>query len=226
MDAESARYSFRHPRTGEWAHNLAHSLQEESWATYLQPAWEYLRTHESSSLGVAEVGFGRGFNIAELLRRGSLDMPTKTWQIHAFEPHPERLQPWSEKPLNLENWLPWWGSSVGQHQAEDGRWKLHIHTAAAQQSNLWPQRSLHLILLDLFSPGRHAEQWQDPLFENLSAAAAPGSQLTSYSCARLVREKLQLYGWQTQVLRAQGRRDTLHAVFHPERSIGHARIPT
>jgi tRNA U34 5-methylaminomethyl-2-thiouridine-forming methyltransferase MnmC len=226
MDAESARYSFRHPRTGEWAHNLAHSLQEESWSTYLKPAWDYLRNLQDSTLCVVEVGFGRGFNIAELLRRSSVDMPGTRLDVLAFEPHPDRLQPWGEPPTELQDWLPWWGQAAGKHQAEDSSWKVQIHGAVAQQTGLWPQAAVQLILLDLFSPGRHAEQWQDPLFENLSAAAVPGAHLTSYCCARMVREKLQQCGWQTQVLRAHGRRDTLHAVFHPENSTGRARIPT
>ncbi|MDP7062437.1 MAG: MnmC family methyltransferase [Planctomycetota bacterium] len=190
----------------------------------MQPSWDYLRNHQDLLLQVAEVGFGRGFNIAELLRRARLDMPQKSWQISAFEPQPEGLEPWGEKPDFLADWLPWWGQASGFHESIEDRWKLQIHTATGQQAEIWPRRSLHLILLDLFSPGRHPEQWKEPLFENLSAAALPGAQLTSYSCARLVRDRLQRRGWETQILRAQGQRDTLHAVFHPERSTGHVRI--
>lgn len=226
MSAESARYSFRHPLTGEWAHNLAHSLQEESWQTYLLPAWEYLRNHPSPVLRVVEVGFGRGFNIAELLRRFELEFPGKTLEVTAFEPFPENLEPWPEVPAELAPWLPWWEKSTGTYQAADARWKVQIHAEPAQRADLWPEGELHLISLDLFSPGRHPEQWLEPLIGTLSAKAAPGGQLCSYTCARSVRERLAAEGWQCLVRKEANRRDCLHAVFQPENSTGHVRIPT
>lgn len=226
MGAESARYSFRHPRTGEWAHNLAHSLQEESWRTYIQPGWDFLSQTPDPVLRIVEVGFGRGFNSAELLRRLSMELPDKQVELTAFEPFPELLEPWPEPPQELQQWLPWWGKSAGNYRDSSASWQATIHTAAAQQAELWPQQDTHLVILDLFSPGRHPEQWQDPLFANLSAHAVRGAQLTSYSCARWLREQLQEYGWQTTVLRVSGQRDTLHAVFLPEIPTGDARIPT
>ena len=224
MDAESASYSFRHPRTGEWAHNLAHSVQEESWQTYLKPAWDFLCNHPAPILRVVEVGFGRGFNIAELLRRFSLELPFKKLEVVAFEPFPEQLEPWPDIPKPLVDWMPWWGKSAGFFADPEGHWKVQIHTQVAQQIDFWPEQEIHLVILDLFSPARHPEQWQGPLISTMSAKIAAGGQLCSYTVARSVRERLSNLGWQCHVRSETNRRDTLHAVFQAELSPGDARM--
>jgi len=224
VTADSARYSFRHPRTGEWAHNLAHSLQEESWHTYLEPAWDYLHKQTVSVLQVVEVGFGRGFNTAELLRRASTELPEKRLEVTAFEPHPDRLLPWPDPPAELSNWMPWWGEGVGDFASDDGTWNLSILPHMAQQLDFWPQSGVHLVILDLFSPARHPEQWSQPLIANISAKAARNAQLCSYCCARSVREQLSGHGWDCRILKSKERRDSLHAVFKPDSRAGDARM--
>lgn len=49
----------------------------------------------------------------------------------------------------------------------------------------------------------------------MAAHAAPASVLTTYTCARQVRECLQQSGWEPVVLKRQGWRDTLVATFGP-----------
>ncbi len=113
--------------------------------------------------------------------------------------------------------MPWWGLDYQQHNLfadEKARWQLQIHPAPGQAVASWQDVSAcHLFLLDLYSPGQHPEQWQDPLFPLLSQHAAPGAVLASYSCARSVRDGLARAGWDCQVHRRAGWRDTLVAHF-------------
>lgn len=210
--------SYRHPETGEWAHNLSVSPSEDSWKTYLEPAWDVLGRFPHVPLKVIEVGFGRGYNCATLLREAQRAWPGRRVEITAFEPHPEGLLPWSSPPQDLKAWMPWWGRMEGQgpliFEAAEGSWRLDLHLEEAQQEALWNgAEGTHLFLLDLFSPGRHPDGWRPPLFDLIATARARNAALTTYSCARSIRDSLLATGWTVERLRCPGWRDTLVAHF-------------
>lgn len=166
-------------------------------------------------LRVVEIGFGRGFNIGVLRQRWQQDGHGRRLEIHGFEPFPQDLEPWPPCPPALRPWMPWWGEQPGSWEGVDPPWSLHIHRAEAQQEAPWADIGLvDLFLLDLFSPRHHADQWRAPLFERIAAHAREGAVLTSYCCARSVREGLASCGWEPVVLHRSGWRDTLVAHFH------------
>lgn len=217
--------SFRHPETGEWAHNLSVTPSEDSWKTYLEPAWGNLGRFPHVPLKVVEVGFGRGYNCGTLIREVSRAWPGRALSITAFEPYPERLEPWSDCPKDLKDWMPWWGGlpQTGSHtwQGSCGQWQLDLHLCDAQESPIWKDLSqVDLFMLDLFSPNRHPEGWREPLCEYLAAVRSPEAMLTTYTCARSIRERLTASGWQVQKLVRPGWRDTLVAHFSTTPGVG------
>ena len=221
-DPSRAATSYRHPETGEWAHFLLAGPAEDSWKTYLEPAWEFLNNFSAETLRVVEIGFGRGFQSATLLQRWSALGKRPSVEIHAFEPHPEILEPWPEVPSDLKEWMPWWGMDYRLQHLWEGAlaggtaWSLHLHPVEAQDPHPWTTIGpVHLFLVDLFSPGRHPQQWRQPLVPLMATHAAPASVLTTYTCARQVRECLNQSGWKPVVLKREGWRDTLVAHFLP-----------
>jgi tRNA U34 5-methylaminomethyl-2-thiouridine-forming methyltransferase MnmC len=208
--------------TGEWAHFLLAGPEEDSWKTYLEPAWADLSRSAQDTLREVEIGFGRGFQTATLLQKWARSGKRQALEIHAFEPFPELLTPWPGIPSSLSRFLPWWGADFQQQGLWKGEldsgapWELRIHVSEAQDSSPWASfDKVDLFLLDLFSPGKHPEQWRQPLWDLMAAHAGPGSMLTTYSCARMIRDCLQEHGWEPQVLKREGWRDTLVAHFRP-----------
>ena len=136
-------------------------------------------------------------------------------QAYGCEPNPHFLAKWPELPEELAGFAPWWGYT------EEGEWRLNrpscpieIHqTTAAELLAKLPKDSIDWIFLDLFSPAKHEEDWQPELWAGLAKVASFQAVLTSYCCARRVRNGLQNVGWRCQVLRRAGYRDTLRARF-------------
>jgi len=218
-EARAAALSFQHPVSGEWAHALGGDLFTDSWRSYLEPAWPSLLAcfggrSSQLPLRVAEIGFGRGFNLAVCARRWQDQQPEGLIEAIAFEAAPELLTPWPTCPAGWEPWMPWWGQSW---QAPTKVWdwprgRLELQLCQAQDGN-WPAAPVDLLILDLFSPNRHPDSWNPELFQTVAKASRRGTLITSYSCARQVRDGLQKVGFEVKRVRRIGWRDTLCGQF-------------
>jgi len=202
--------SYRHPSTGEWAHDHRDPLAEARTA-FVAPALEARPPVAGRTHRLLEVGFGRGLNTAIALRT----LADSPWQgpIEAFgmEPFPERLQPWPECPAELADFAPWWGVGTGHWQIPNLDLQATVCQQTAETALATLSKPVDWIFLDLFSPGRHPLDWPPSLYTQLAKVAAYGAALTSYCCARVVRDGLQTAGWEVQVRRQDGYRDTLLA---------------
>lgn len=227
MDADPrAAYSYRHPRSGEWAHPLHADPLTDAFASTVDPAWELLaarvRTAPEGPPGAERrwraliIGFGRGFEAVALLRRLAQEAPGSLWEIVGLEPYPDRLEPWPPRWSGLEPAeAPWWGGDPARITGS-GPHALQIRR---QRADEWlraaPRCGLDLVLVDLFSPARHPEDWDPGVAAGLAAAAAPGAALAGYCCARVWRDGLAQAGWSVEILRRPGWRDTLRALRGP-----------
>lgn len=176
---------------------------------FVRPAAEARPAAGRERLRILEVGFGRGLNtacaLAELARAGFAGEV----QALGLEPNPGLLVPWPERPAELP--APWWGRPPGPWRLPDRPWSGEVRPAAAPEG-LPPGFGADWIFLDLFSPGAHPEDWRPGLAPALARAAAPGAVLTTYTCARVVRDRLAEAGWRVERRRRAGRKDHLRAV--------------
>lgn len=203
--------SYRHPRTGEWAHDVRDPLAQAR-CSFVEPAAAARPPRAGEALRLLEIGFGRGLNTATALawlRQAGREGPVRAL---GYEPWPERLAPWPACPEELRPWAPWWGEIPGRWQPQAGISVEVRSERAADGLQARPERH-DWIFLDLYSPGRHPEDWEPALFAALAAAAAPGAALTSYCTARSLRDGLSASGWQVRKLQTPGRRDSLLALF-------------
>ena len=159
---------------------------------------------------ILEVGFGRGFNCAEIIKRCAKLEGIKV-SLVGLEPHPEILEPWPEKPATLI--APWWGNRKSFHTDDDLGYELEIRKMSAQQPLAFCGGPFDAFIVDLFSVSQHPQHWEEPFIANMTAAAAPNAVLASYCCARVFRDQLNAHGWRPRVLRRANWRDTLVAVF-------------
>lgn len=183
---------------------------------YVEPGLAALRASACGlpkSLRVLDVGFGRGMNTAALLAEclklagEEGDSPIEV-EVLGFEPHPEALHPWPHRPPRGAL-FPWWGESVGRWRSPGAT--IEVRPSSVQRGLAPDDGHFDLVLLDLYSPVAHPEHWADGLFQRLATAGRPGTVLSSYTCARVVRDGLAAAGWSPRVLRREGIRDTLVA---------------
>ncbi len=196
----------------------------------MDPAWECLASRvQNNPTGPKStgrpwralvIGFGRGFEVIALLRRVARDAPGSRWEITGLEPNPDWLEPWPPRWIGLQpEEAPWWGMPGTDWTLAHGSVQLRIEPVrAAAWLAAAPAQSLDLVLLDLFSPARPAEDWEQSLAEGLAHAAGIEAVLTGYSCARSVRESLAGAGWSVERLRRRGLRDSLRAVWMSNRT--------
>ncbi|MFQ5749234.1 MAG: MnmC family methyltransferase [Planctomycetota bacterium] len=188
----------------------------EARQVFVQPAARVRLPRPGKALRVLEIGFGRGLNTAAALEW----LQQQGWpgEVEALglEPFPERCRPWPGLPAGLAAAFPWWGRIPGpwRHPLHPG-WRGEVRAVAAPRGLEREDRRFDWIFLDLFSPGRHPGDWAPGLFASLARVAAPGAVLTTYSCARRVREGLAETGWRVERLKPAGRRDTLRARWSP-----------
>jgi tRNA 5-methylaminomethyl-2-thiouridine biosynthesis bifunctional protein len=231
--------SFQHPRSGEWAHDCRDPLREAR-CTFVEPILETFELDDMAAAGrplrILEIGFGRGLNTAMALRiladkytdrrcgsqvgNGTKDRESQAdapVQVQAWgcEPNPHFVANWPPPPAEIAPFAPWWGyAKAGDWTVEQPSSLIKIRqTTAAELLAELPADSIDWIFLDLFSPAKHGEDWQPELWAGLAKVASPQAVLTSYCCARRVRDGLQNVGWHCEVLRRPGCRDTLRARF-------------
>ncbi|HEX9794103.1 MAG TPA: MnmC family methyltransferase [Planctomycetota bacterium] len=206
---EAAALSYRHPRTGEWAHDVRDPLGEAR-RVYAEPSLAARPPRAGECLRLLDIGFGRGLNTACALAAAATARPGGRIRALGLEPHPERLTPWPPLPVAIAAVAPWWG-------LEPGAWSLGAAVcgevrAAPAPEGLAEDAAFDWIFLDLHSPGRHPEDWRPDLLAAVTAAAAPGAVLTSYCVARALRDGLADLGWRVARERPAAGRDRLLAV--------------
>ncbi len=206
---DPTRFSYQHPHSGEWAHDLRDPLGEADHA-FVLPALERAPPQEGKPLRILEIGFGRGINTARALAL----LQQRAWpgEVHCLglEAFPATLQPWPPIPPELKFHCPWWGGAEGAWAHPEEAWSGVLRHQPAPEG-IPADSCWDWVFLDLFSPARHAEDWRRDLFDTLTRRTHAASVITSYCCARSVRERLQVAGWHSEVLRPAGRRDTLRA---------------
>ncbi|KAA3607778.1 MAG: hypothetical protein DWQ01_11870 [Planctomycetota bacterium] len=205
--------SYRHPQTGEAAHDRRDPLAEAQ-LSFVEPAAQLRPPRCGEALAILEIGFGWGINTATALRHLDSLQFQGSVQAQGFEPNPEWLEPWPAVPDRLQGWTPWWGGGKNRWQLPGHPWQGEILSLAFPAGlESMPVTGFDWIFLDLFSPRRHPEDWSAELFAALAKVARPGAALTSYCCARRIRQALGEVGWQVQRLRRRGHRDTLQALW-------------
>lgn len=221
--ASDSAFSYRHPGTGEWAHDVRNP-EREAREMFVRPALTSRPPEVAGTLRILEFGFGRGTNTAvaldELLRADF----TGTVEALGFEPNPEFLHPWPSMP----SWgiWPWWEDldSEWSWKAPNGARasgkiiRQTVQDGLATDSPQNAQDGFDWIFCDLFSPRRHPDDWSGGVANLLAKWANPGAVLTSYCVAHHLRDALSNAGWSVERLHSKGGRDSLRATFRLNRA--------
>lgn len=196
--------TFHNDEFGECYHSTSGAL-EEALEKHVLPSKVIERSGE---VVVGDVCFGLGYNSIVAMKQFFEKNPDSFMQIFAFENDihilekikdldlPDEYKPYQEKIVSLLNTV--------QEQTND--YTLYVHTDDQVSISLYLGDVRHTLLMiaddvfdvvffDPFSPKKHPVLWEMQFFEEVYRSMNFNSVLTTYSCARKVREAMNAVGF-------------------------------
>jgi tRNA U34 5-methylaminomethyl-2-thiouridine-forming methyltransferase MnmC len=181
----------------EHYHTLSGAF-EEAVEKHLIPSTLLDKITTQEDVVIADVCFGLGYNSIAALARVWEVNPSQHITLFAFENDPEILskikeidfpQPYHYAVAKLLQLL--------QHGTyEDDTLSATFFLGDAQEElKRLANNSVDVVFFDPFSPKKQPDMWTIELFSTLYAAMKQGGVLTTYSCARIVREHLAAAGF-------------------------------
>lgn len=166
---------------------------------------------------VAELGFGTGLNIAALLdlwrREGPQDGRLHIFSVEGFplarDEAARALGGWPEIAEAAAALLEVWPASTpGFHRLDLPRFNATLDLAvgeAAEVLSQWSGRA-DAWFLDGFAPATNPEMWSDAVLDGVTARAAPGARLATFTVAGAVRRGLSERGFIVEKRPGHGRK--------------------
>jgi len=173
---------------------------EEAVEKHLIPSTLLDKITTQDDVVIADVCFGLGYNsIAALARVWELD-PTQHITLFAFENDSEILSKIKEIDFPPSYHL---AAIKLLHLLKHGSYEDETLSAtffsgdAQEELKRLANNSVDVVFFDPFSPKKQPDMWTVELFSTLYAAMKKGGVLTTYSCARMVRENMKTAGFRT-----------------------------
>ncbi len=154
---------------------------------------------------IYDICFGLGYNTAAALDMIMESNPECQVEVYAFELDSSILEMtrWVTPPFNS---YPLVREATRTMDARVGRSSIMIFLGDVRQEIEKAPSPADVVFFDPFSPQKAPELWSRKLFETIHGKMNPGGVLTTYSCARGVREALEGAGFQVQDGTCIGRR--------------------
>lgn len=176
-----------------------HSLtgaKEEAFKKFVEPVLEKIK--DKKELVVFDVCFGLGYNTASLIENVNSAVKLK---IYCFENDVEILKviPSLDDSLfksykKIKKFVTEFLES-GKTEYSEGNVTLILLFGDAREKIGAVPDSAFLVFLDPFSPKKCPHLWTREFFSDINNKMGFGSVLTTYSCARIVRENLLAVGF-------------------------------
>jgi tRNA U34 5-methylaminomethyl-2-thiouridine-forming methyltransferase MnmC len=144
---------------------------------------------------IYDVCFGLGYNTAAALDMVHVNNPSCRVEVHAFELDPEILQKTTEVSPPFKSY-PLVRETAQKGHAENDLASITIHMGDVRKTLGSAPSPADAVFFDPFSPARAPELWTQEVFSMLIGKMRPGAALTTYSCARKVRETMRDAGFQ------------------------------
>jgi len=175
---------------------------EEAFKKFVEPALSFVK--DKNHVRVLDVGFGLGYNSAAALDRIFELNPECEASIVGLEKDKEilRVIP-GLSCLQIKNYdiikemikCMGRGGAKDKYEYEKGGVRLTLLLYDAVKSIRSVNSLFDIVFLDPFSPRKNPELWTESFFKELRKRIRQDGVLTTYSCARRVRENLRRAGF-------------------------------
>lgn len=194
---EDGSITFRNEDVDECYHTKSGAM-DEALRKHLLPSGILDDIENKTEVVIADVCFGLGYNAIVAMTEIWSKNPNVKITVHAFENDPVILNKidvvsFEDKHKNSKELI--------LAMIKDGKYCtdkfcgiLHLgdvrETIKDVEDNVF-----NAIFFDSFSPKKVPELWTEELFTQIFRCSAKGSALTTYSCARVVRDNLRAAGF-------------------------------
>lgn len=200
--------TFFNKEYSESYHTKAGALQE-ALVKFVQPCHLERLVREKKEILILDICFGLGYNTLtalNLLRKIS-DCKVK---VVGIEKDMRILKKIQEVDVHIDDYelIKELVTKRDSHElsVEKGNFRLELKIGDARQIVKHLDYRFDCVFLDPFSPKKCPELWELDFMENIRKVCNESCTLTTYSCARVVRENLAKAGFTVEDVAAFGRR--------------------
>jgi len=188
--------TFFNEKYQEAYHSTTVGAIEEAEKKYVEPA----NLKENST--ILDFCFGLGYNsLAALMKLNQVS-------IIAIENDPEILKKIEtiEVPEKYKEKYEIIKQAVKEKEFDDGKIKIKLILGDAEQEIKNIKETFDAVFFDPFSPKKHPELWTKEIFQNIFKLMKPNAFLTTYSCAKEIRNNMKAAGFQVKDSEPVGRK--------------------
>ncbi|MBT4174577.1 hypothetical protein HOE07_02795 [archaeon] len=183
--------TFHNKEYDETYHSISGAL-EESYKKFVGPS------KVSDNKAILDICFGLGYNSYAAIKTA------KHLKITALENDKEILN--LSQTINIDDKYEIIKQLSKGFVYKDENYDLKLILGDARQTIKEIKDQFDIVFLDPFSPKKCPELWEVEFFKEIFNKMKPDSILTTYSCARIVRDNLQKAGFQVKDGPCVGRR--------------------
>ena len=184
--------TFRSEKVGECYHTQSGAV-EESNEKFVAPS-NISNFVKNGKVVIFDVCFGLGYNTAAVIDAIKKIDESCEIVVYAFENDQEILDKIKLVNPNFDN-FNYIKDIVDFHELNEDNVRIHLLLGDAKEKIKEVKDNADLIFFDPFSPKKAPEMWVAEFFEDIYSRTNPGGILTTYSCARVVRDNLKSVGF-------------------------------
>ena len=182
----------------EYYHSV-HGAIEEAFEKFVKPC-KIAELAKTGKIKILDVCFGMGYNSAAAIEIALESNPDCKIEIIGLENDQKII----DEMKNLNPPLKYYDLLNGKKT--DERIKLKIILGNAKEKIKELNEKFDAVFLDPFSPKVCPELWTKEFFADIKKVMKPDAILTTYSCARIVRDNLKSVGFKVKDGPCVGRR--------------------
>lgn len=193
----------------EFAEDVYHSKSgavKEAFEKFVNPA-RIAEIAKTGDIRILDICFGFGYNTAAALDTIYSTNPACNVSIVGLEKDPEVLSLIPTLNPSLKSYSLIKKLAESEDLLIEGKnLMLRLIMGDARQMIRTIPKGFDAVFLDPFRPDKHPQLWQVHFLIDIKERMKPGAILTTYSCARMVRDNLKAAGFQVKDGPAVGRK--------------------
>ncbi|MFP4118570.1 MAG: tRNA (5-methylaminomethyl-2-thiouridine)(34)-methyltransferase MnmD [Candidatus Woesearchaeota archaeon] len=201
--------TFRNTEIDECYHTKSGSFHE-ALEKHVRPSRIVEIAKKNSSVVIGDACFGLGYNTLMALHHIRKECPGCNIKIIAFENDPALMEEasrltfdktYEQEATIIKSML----KPPYQYFSSDFQGSVWVGDLAKMLMYV-PDDTFDVIFYDPFSPKKQPEMWSEELFRQAYRSMRQGGRLTTYSCARIVRDNMKKAGFAVEDGPCIGRR--------------------
>lgn len=210
--------SFHNSEYDEHYHTKS-GAEEESFKKHVEPC-NIRELAKKGKIRILDVCFGLGYNTAAAIDVAKEVNPDCRIEVVALENDQEIIDKMYEITTNFKSFDTI--KHILKTKEEKNNIKITLLLDDAKESIKDVKEKFDVVFFDPFSPQKHPQMWTEKFFKDIISTMKPGAKLSTYSCARIVRENLKKAGFTIEDGPVVGRRSpsTIAKVANDDTTLG------